>query len=423
MDTVGIIGCGAAGLCAARQVLATGKYKPQVWELSEGLGGTWRYNPDTGRDKYGIPIHSSMYQNLKTNLPKEVMSFPEFPFPTGGDSFLHHTKIVQYLKDYAEHFNLFQYIQFEHYVENVEPIPQEEGFPHWAVTVKDLKEGTTIITVCQAVIVCNGHYSVPRIPKLPFIEDFQGRQMHSHDYRDSSPFKGANVLVLGSGASGLDISLEISTVANKVMLSHNLPSPNQSKLPPNVTQVKGADSAYPKGFHLVDGTSVEADFILYCTGYEYSFPFLSEKCGIEVTKNQVSPLYKHLINAAMPSMGFLGIPFQICPFPFFDFQSRFFMKVMTGELDLPSLPEMLEEIEKDHQESLKKGVPEKHFHNMSIRQWQYTRDMAEMAGLETTMPVIEKLFTAVREIRNKTLMTYKSTTYIITGPETFECVH
>ena len=25
-------------------------------------------------------IHSSMYKNLRTNLPKEVMAFPDFPF-------------------------------------------------------------------------------------------------------------------------------------------------------------------------------------------------------------------------------------------------------------------------------------------------------------------------------------------------------
>ena len=41
----------------------------------------------------GEPIHSSMYLDLKTNLPKEVMAFPDFPFRNTDDSFLHHSKV------------------------------------------------------------------------------------------------------------------------------------------------------------------------------------------------------------------------------------------------------------------------------------------------------------------------------------------
>lgn len=420
MKTVGIIGGGAAGLCAARQVLATGKFVPIVWELASGVGGTWRYNPNTGKDENGLPIHSSMYRNLKTNLPKEVMGFPDFPFPKGGESFVHHSKVVEYLQDYADHFNLEPRIKYNHFVEKVEPLEQEEGFPQWTVTAKDLKAGTTSQTICQAIIVCNGHYSVPRTPKLPGIEDFEGRQMHSHNYREPTPFAGATVLVLGAGASGIDISLEISTVAKQVILSHNLPSPIKSEMPPNTKQVKGAVKAASNGFTLIDGTFVEADFILYCTGYQYSFPFLSDNCGIQIENNQVKPLYKHLINAKMPSMGFLGIPFQICPFPFFDFQSRFFMKVMTGELVLPDQSQMEAEIEEERAGRLNSGVPAKHFHNMSTLQWQYAKDMSLLAGLEYTDPVIEKLFTYVRQTRNETLLTYKEAKYVITGPETFE---
>ena len=36
-----------------------------------------------------------MYQNLSTNLPKEVMAFPDFPFASQEKSFLHHTEVQQ----------------------------------------------------------------------------------------------------------------------------------------------------------------------------------------------------------------------------------------------------------------------------------------------------------------------------------------
>ena len=53
-----------------------------------------------------------MYKDLRTNLPKEVMAFPDFPFPASPESFLHHTKVLGYLQAYAEHFQLEKFIRF-----------------------------------------------------------------------------------------------------------------------------------------------------------------------------------------------------------------------------------------------------------------------------------------------------------------------
>lgn len=63
------------------------------------------------------------------------------------------------------------------------------------------------------------HYSVPKLPKLPGIERYGGRQVHSHDYREPISFRGASVLVLGGGASGLDIAIELATEAKEVRQS------------------------------------------------------------------------------------------------------------------------------------------------------------------------------------------------------------
>ncbi|ROT64463.1 hypothetical protein C7M84_017592 [Penaeus vannamei] len=279
-------------------------------------------------------------------------------------------------------------VQHEHLVEQVSPVRNAEGGVSWAITARDLKKNTSLTTICDAVFICNGHYSVPKLPKLPGIERYSGRQIHSHDYREPSSFRGASVLVLGGGASGLDIAIELATEAKEVILSHRLPKPVSSELPSNMRQAAVATAATEDGFILSDGSSVKADIILYCTGYEYTFPFLDPECGVRVEGNQVKPLYKHMINCDFPSMAFLGIPVQICPFPMFDFQ----------------------------------GVEARHFHNMSVLQWEYTRNMAALAGIHATNPVVEALFTAVREVRNKTLMTYKKNRYRITGSDSFERV-
>ena len=45
---------------------------------------------------------------------------------------------------------------------------------------------------------------------------FPGTVMHTHSYREPSPFAGQRVVVVGASASGVDISREIAQVAKKV---------------------------------------------------------------------------------------------------------------------------------------------------------------------------------------------------------------
>lgn len=60
---VAIIGAGVAGLTSARRCLENG-FEPVVYERSKEEGGTWIYDERTGLDEFGMPIHTSMYQNL-----------------------------------------------------------------------------------------------------------------------------------------------------------------------------------------------------------------------------------------------------------------------------------------------------------------------------------------------------------------------
>lgn len=70
MLRVGVIGAGAAGLVAARLVAAGADTfaPPVVFEQASEIGGTWVYTETTGRDKHGLPVHSSMYRNLRSVL-------------------------------------------------------------------------------------------------------------------------------------------------------------------------------------------------------------------------------------------------------------------------------------------------------------------------------------------------------------------
>ncbi|CAK9223437.1 unnamed protein product [Sphagnum troendelagicum] len=81
---VGVIGAGAAGLATAKELIHEG-HKITMFEQSMQVGGLWVYDPKVDSDLLGVEphrkrVHSSVYASLRTNLPREVMSFIDFPF-------------------------------------------------------------------------------------------------------------------------------------------------------------------------------------------------------------------------------------------------------------------------------------------------------------------------------------------------------
>ena len=42
----------------------------------------------------------------------------------------------------------------------------------------------------DAVVICNGHFSEPRLPSVKGSDVFPGLQMHAHNYRNPDRFKG-----------------------------------------------------------------------------------------------------------------------------------------------------------------------------------------------------------------------------------------
>ena len=93
---------------------------------------------------------------------------------------------------------------------------------------------------------------------------------------------------------------------------------------------------------LADGTCLPGvDTVMYCTGYDYSFPFLqpggaSGSGFVSVQDNRVGPLYQHVFPpAAAPTLSFIGLPWKVVPFPQFELQARWIARVLAGAALLP----------------------------------------------------------------------------------------
>ncbi|KAK7114066.1 hypothetical protein V1264_000192 [Littorina saxatilis] len=345
------------------------------------------------------------------------MAFPDFPFDKQLPSFIKHQDVLQYLEKYATHFNLLQHIKFETQVIKVQPIhcPKEQSptgqDQKWEVTSAPVLDSKKSVTEeYDAVIVCNGHYAVPLIPKVPGLETFSGEIIHSHTYRAPEDFKNQTVLCLGAAASGQDISIDLSSEAKMVYLCHNK-SLIQSPLPPNVQQKPGIQSVSGSTVTLNNGEEISADCLLFCTGYHFRFPFLTESCHLHIEEERLTPLYKHLIHTEFPTLSFIGICKTICPFPQFHVQILLVLAALDGSFQLPSKEEMDADTEADYQKRLSEGLPKRHAHTMGNRQWAYNDEIARLAGCELIQKSVKNLYDAVHETRVKNLVGYKRVNY------------
>lgn len=173
---------------------------------------------------------------------------------------------------------------------------------------------------------------------------------------------------------------------------------------PNVDQKPDVASLTNDGVIFIDGTSQYYSIIFYCTGYKYTFPFLSDDCGIKCEDNYVRPLFKHCISINRPSLGFIGLPFYVCAGQMFDLQSRFFLTFLTHRKSLPTQHEMIEDQISDMEERRGRGFRNHQAHMMGEDQHKYYKELASAAAVQPIEPVFAKLhnFSSLRFIDDLT---------------------
>jgi len=394
---IAIIGAGAAGLVAAKELLAEG-LTVRVFEQQSHVGGIWQYQPQVEDDLLGLKprhrVQSSVYESLHTNLPRDLMAFLDFPFDNqgGGDDawprYPHHTQVLQYLDNFCQTFQLINYIQFDTFVEAINP-----AGTGWNVTA--VKEHTETTEYFDAVVVCNGHYSEPKLAQVPDMDVFTGQLMHSHNYRTAEPFAGRRIAILGTAASGFDLALELGRVASQVYwLGHqNL---SQSLPLPNVINAGMPQQFEPNGLLLEGGARIEnIDVFIYATGYRYHLPFLEKV--IPVDNNRVGPLYYDIIPSDHMNLGFIGLPYLVIPFPLFQIQARWFAKLLAGKIEKPSAEQMSEWLSVDLKR--KSNQPVRHHHRLAEKQIPYMNQLLSDMGADPLPGWFSKLAQLSQENR------------------------
>jgi cation diffusion facilitator CzcD-associated flavoprotein CzcO len=428
LPRVAVVGAGSSGITALKGLVDRG-FDATCYEASDRVGGNWVFGNRNGM--------SASYKSLHINTSRERMEYSDFPMPKHYADFPHHSNIAEYFDNYVDNFGLRDRIKFETKVVSADR--DSDGV--WTLT--DDKGG---VERFDAILVANGHHWDPRWPEPAFSGHFDGEQIHAHSYENSDILRGKRIVVLGMGNSAMDIAVEGSYVADKVYLSarrgaHIIPKyifgkpldqvlKNDPRVPYRIrqklfqtimrTQIgKVEDYGLPKPDHKIgdahptisdhilsrithgsveakpnikelkgnkvlfeDGTEVEADLIIYCTGYKVTFPFFDEDF-ISAPDNEL-PLYRRVFKPDVDNVFFVGLLQPLgAVMPLSEAQGRWIASYLRGEYALPSPAEVEAEIRADREEMAKRYVKSKrHTMQVDFETYLHELDKEIRAGAE-----------------------------------------
>ncbi|OMO78547.1 Flavin monooxygenase FMO [Corchorus capsularis] len=406
---VAVIGAGTAGLAAARELKREG-HRVTVFEKGNKVGGLWLYDPRVETDPLGLDpnreiVHSSLYRSLRVNLPRHIMGFTDYPFVKKADgdprNFPGHEEVLRFLEDFAVDFGLVELIRLGHEVIRVELV--DELRHEWVVESRTQGK-ESIEEIFEAVVVCNGKHTEPKIAEFPGRDTWPGFQMHSHNYRTPEQFKNQIVVVIGNKSSASDVLKEVSPIAKEVHQAVRGPEIQLKRLENlnNAWQHPMIECAREDGKVVFqDGSIVDADAIIHCTGYKYHFPFLRSNGVITVDNNRVGPLYKDVFPPSLaPWLSFVGLTNGAVPTIVIELQARWVAKVLSGKLKLPSQQEMAKSVQELYNHMDKSGLPKHQTHTLQQTKFDYENWLVALLDLRPLEKWKEKMFYLSKKIKS-----------------------
>ena len=194
-----VIGAGLSGITTTKQLVDEG-HEVTCYEKADSHGGVFSRN--------------KIYDNLHLTISNYFMAISDHVPANERLKFWSKKEYFSYLQSYIERFALVDKFNFSTEVKSVKMDPSGIG---WNVTISNNDGEST--KHFDAVSVCSGHFQTPKIPQFKGAEEFQGTIIHSQDYRDKELYRGKKVMCIGLGESSSDITSEVSSTAEKCILS------------------------------------------------------------------------------------------------------------------------------------------------------------------------------------------------------------
>lgn len=196
---VAVVGAGLSGITTVKQLLDEG-HDVICFEMLDSPGGVFSKN--------------EIYRDLHLTISNYFMAYTD-GMPYGERlKFWSKSEYEEYLHSYIEKFDLARHINYSSKVLNIRQCADSQEY-----CVEVERDGEKETHRVDVVAICSGHFQEPKIPNFPGLDGFKGDVVHSKYYRDKNLYKGKKVLCVGMGESSADITSEISSVAERCVLS------------------------------------------------------------------------------------------------------------------------------------------------------------------------------------------------------------
>src|SRR5262245_10363274 len=412
-----VVGAGISGLVTAKVLLEDG-FDPLLFEKDATLGGVW--SP------------SRTYPGLCANNSRDTYAFSDHPYPQTAGVFPSSQEVFDYLGGYADRFGLRPRLRLRSQVVRVaRPAGASRGF---VVTVRP--DGAPPTTEhFDYVAVCNGTFSIPRVPRVDGMDGFAGRALHSSELTDPDLIAGRRVVVVGAGKSALDCAAWAATHARTANLVFRRPAwmvprylpgglpgdrlvvsrfaeaflryhrqgpaerllhgPGRAlvalfwagfsralrrllrmpatlvparRLPDGVDEIAVVDDFYDlvragridarRGaivrfgggttLELTDGARLDADVVVFATGWRQDISFLDEDLRRLVERDGRYHLYRFILPPGLSDLGFVGWNSSTACQLSSEIAAHWLSACFAGELTLPSVDDMEREVAHVH---------------------------------------------------------------------------
>ncbi len=178
--SVAVVGGGFGGVCAAVMLKREGYEDVTVFEKGERVGGVWQHNTYPGA-ACDIPSHLYEYSFAPNSWSRRYSPGEE---------------IRAYVEGVARRFGVLDRVRTG--VE-AKAARWDEGGGRWRLeTSAGAHEADFLLTAC-------GQLSVPKVPPIPGLEDFEGPAFHTAEWRHDVALADKRVAVVGTGCSAIQV--------------------------------------------------------------------------------------------------------------------------------------------------------------------------------------------------------------------------
>lgn len=164
------------------------------------------------------------YDRLKLHIPKQYCELPYMSYPSNAPTYVPRNGFIAYLDEYLSHFGVTP-----RFNRSVGLAFYDVDAGKWRLEVKNVCSHVKEVYVAQFLVVATGENAEGVIPDIPGLGGFAGEYMHASQFSNGRKYRGKDVLVVGCGNSGMEISYDLCQSNARTSIVNRSPVANFSK--------------------------------------------------------------------------------------------------------------------------------------------------------------------------------------------------